>query len=372
MGKLAGLNALRGLAALTIMIFHVWGIHKLTLGPLNAFVPVYLGLGVPLFFVISGFSLFLSTRPRVGREGWIADYACRRFMRIAPLFYALVLFYIGFNIYYGSPVPWRFVFGTLSMLFNLMPGSQQSFVWAGWTIGVEMLFYLMLPYLLMGISGQRSAALITLLATGVSIVFYQFYTAQNYPEDYARTGFLSNIGVFLYGILGYFLYNALKDRPVARSSGLWLLALAVVLAAALYRWEFDPLPFLENRSLRWSPVFALLVVSQCLRPVSLLSNRPLAFLGRLSFGLYLWHPPLVYKMKGLYDYIDGTGLPPDQAFALCAVATLAILIPIAGLANVLIETPGVQAGEWWIRRREHARAGRSLVAHHPPLAAREA
>ncbi|MFA1645349.1 MAG: acyltransferase family protein, partial [Enterobacteriaceae bacterium] len=146
---LEGLNSLRGVAAVLIVIFHVLGIHGLKIPPQFSVVPAYFGLGVPLFFVISAFSLFLSTTSRVGKEGWLSSYAIRRFMRIAPLFYFIAVFYVIYiPLQFDSYISPMSFLGTISLLFNLMPGNHESMVWAGWTIGVEVLFYLIVPYLL--------------------------------------------------------------------------------------------------------------------------------------------------------------------------------------------------------------------------------
>ena len=92
--RYAGLTALRGIAALMVVLVHVWGIHKLALpDALNGIIQ-RCTLGVPLFFVISAFSLYLSTTSRIDQKGWLNDFLIRRFMRIAPLFYLMSLFYL--------------------------------------------------------------------------------------------------------------------------------------------------------------------------------------------------------------------------------------------------------------------------------------
>lgn len=88
--RLNGLHSLRGWAAILIVIFHTLGIAKLAIPDQFGFINSYFGLGVPLFFTISCFSLFISTSPRVGQDGWLSAYFFRRFFRVAPLFYFMV------------------------------------------------------------------------------------------------------------------------------------------------------------------------------------------------------------------------------------------------------------------------------------------
>jgi len=63
---LPGLHSLRGIAALMIVFFHVAGIPPLELPKGWTFINNYFGMGVPMFFVISAFSLFLSTYKKLG------------------------------------------------------------------------------------------------------------------------------------------------------------------------------------------------------------------------------------------------------------------------------------------------------------------
>ncbi|UZE19663.1 acyltransferase [Pseudomonas sp. B21-054] len=357
---LEGLNSLRGIAAVLIVIFHVLGMHGLKIPPQFSFVPAYFGLGVPLFFVISAFSLFLSTTSRVGKDGWLSSYAIRRFMRIAPLFYFVATFYLIYiPLQFGSYISPMSYFGTLSLLFNFMPGQHESMVWAGWTIGVEVLFYILVPYLLIFVRNIYISVIAVLAAVALSAVFYKFYLSASYPAGYAYMSFLGSIGVFFFGIFGFFLYSDLKARVHVRGIGYILLFLALLLTFGLVAKEQILLSIVGNRSSLWALVFVMLIVSQCLAPIFAITNPLFSYLGRLSFGLYLCHPPLVYMLKPVYGYFYqyfGDGF----AFVSSASVTLLILVPVARLMNFLIEEPGIRLGEKLISRR----VGKDFLAAH--------
>jgi len=348
---LEGLNSLRGVAAVLIVIFHVLGIHGLKIPPQLSFVPAYFGLGVPLFFVISAFSLFLSTTSRVGKEGWLSSYAIRRFMRIAPLFYFIATFYLIYiPLQFGSYIAPMSYFGTISLLFNLMPGKHESMVWAGWTIGVEVLFYVLVPYLLIFVKNIYVSVVAVLVAVVLSTVFYKFYLSPNYPAGYAYMSFMGSIGVFFFGIFGFFLYSVLKGRNHARAIGYILLFMALLITWGLVAKEQSLVPIVGNRSNLWALVFVMFVVSQCLSPILAITNPLFSYLGRLSFGLYLCHPPLVYMLKPVYGYLYQY-LSDGFAFWSSVVVTLIILVPVARLMNFLIEEPGIRLGEKMISGR---------------------
>jgi peptidoglycan/LPS O-acetylase OafA/YrhL len=111
--RLPGIHGLRCVAALTVLIFHL--VPNLpALPPSLTFTKNYFGAGVHLFFVLSAFSLMYSTTRRIGREGWIEDYLVKRYFRIAPLFYAMMLFFLLFNYFFWGAKPELFV-----ILFNV-------------------------------------------------------------------------------------------------------------------------------------------------------------------------------------------------------------------------------------------------------------
>lgn len=352
--NLIGLHSLRGLAAIAIVVFHTFGINNLVLPVELDFIKNYFGLGVPLFFVISAFSLFLSTTPRIGMVGWLHGYFIRRLLRIAPLFYFMIVFYCFF-------VPWEWgvflslndVFLNAFFLYGLVPGKHESVVMAGWTIGVEMMFYLIVPYLLVFITKGWHAIVFLLSAIAVSAVFYTLYQDASYPVGYAYMSFMGSIGVFAYGIPAYFAFKALSSKPAAvrEEVGMFLFIFSLAALVVLVVWGQRIAPFLGSRSNLWGGFFALLMVSQCLRPIPIIANRVFAHLGNLSFGLYLCHPPLIYVLKPVYLAIYARGMGSGISFALCVGLTIMLIIPIAKLVNMLIEQPGINLGELLIKRK---------------------
>jgi len=362
---LDGLNALRGLAATLVVIVHVWDINPLPETAGTGFMTRFFPLGVALFFVISAFSLCVSTHHRVRGDGWLSAFAIRRFMRIAPLFYVMALFYlfvvpaIG-----GGPLPWANFFLTVSFLFNLVPGQHVSLVWAGWTIGVEMLFYLVLPVVLVFVGSLRSAAVLLVAATAASCLFVHQLRAPTYPPNYADFSFLGSLGVFAWGIFGYFLFRSLQDHRHVRTIALAVLAASLLLAGFLVATDgrFFHLPV--TRSLLWAPVFGGLVLSQCLRPNLLFTNPVLSHLGTLSFSLYLCHPPMVHFLHPVFLRIYDLVPLPEAALAVCVLLTFALLYPVACIAYRLVEQPGIRAGERLIRRRRF-RDNRAAEAGRP-------
>ncbi|WP_137819726.1 acyltransferase [Pseudomonas sp. 2FG] len=348
---LTGLHSLRGLAALSIVVFHTLGIAKLAIPDQFGFINIYFGLGVPLFFTISCFSLFLSTSSRVGQDGWLSAYFFRRIFRIAPLFYSMTIFFLIFiYLKFGKTYSAIDIIMNFSLLYNLFPGKHESIVWAGWTIGVEVIFYLVVPYLLTLIKTIYSATAYCITMIALSAFAYTFYKSGGYPPGYAYMSFLGSIGVFSFGAPAYFLYKHLQKNPPI-NLGYTILAITLAIMVPVILFEGAVVPHIGSRSNLWGLVFALLIVSQCLKPFPLISNKAFAFLGKLSFGIYLCHPVIIYMLQPIYKRIYGFSLGNGVSFILCAILSIALVVVAAQIAHVLIERNGMRLGEWLISKR---------------------
>jgi peptidoglycan/LPS O-acetylase OafA/YrhL len=120
---------------------------------------------------------------------------------------------------------------SLSFAFNLVPSMHEGIVWASWTIGVEMIFYAMLPFFLSIATARISALGLALIAVAVSAVGRMYL--EELPNNYAHMAFISNLGAFCLGIFAYRLFSHSTDR-VRDSRIAWVatLAFAVPLARA--------------------------------------------------------------------------------------------------------------------------------------------
>ena len=82
---LGGVESLRAYAAFAIVIFHVIHLTQAAVPQSLEFMKNFFGYGVPLFFVVSAFSLAYGYEGRLSREGELTEFYLRRLMRIAPL-----------------------------------------------------------------------------------------------------------------------------------------------------------------------------------------------------------------------------------------------------------------------------------------------
>ena len=349
--RLPGIHGLRAVAALAVVIFHVHGIHQLELPPAFSLVKTHFGLGVHLFFVLSAFSIFFSTHNRIGRLHWIQDYFIRRFFRIAPFFYLMILVWCLFSLFqFNHAFPANEILFNFLFLFNFFPGKHDSIVWAGWTIGVEMIFYALMPVMLFYVQKIRLAIALFLLGSLISIEARISYDSQGeLLKAYGHHAFLSQFGVFCAGVVGYFLYwrrNAypqLMDNKIFYNS---ISILSIILMISLIFLSTETLiNFGRADILVWAISFALLSSGQAGCPWSIFTSRLAFFLGERSFSIYLLHPLVIYLMKPTYLHIYLIIKNPGIAFIACVIFTILALIPMITISYALIELPGIRLGQ---------------------------
>jgi peptidoglycan/LPS O-acetylase OafA/YrhL len=343
MVKLKGVHGLRGFAALAVLVFHFVHITKLDFPAslVKWIEPGY--LFVQLFFAISAFTLCYSQdrKPIALRE-----YAARRLLRIAPLFW----FVMGFNIlltlhYTGRPPEAISVLLNASLVFNLFPGYEASIVWAGWSVSVEMLFYLVLPavWLLRGYVALIAALLASVF---VSIWFWSIASNNpNFPQHYAYFSILGNLPQFMFGVLAFHLYRDISMRPSKSTQVGWI---ANGLAIALF-WTLlvDPLS-LRGRSpglyfAAWGATFAMLCIGQALAPARVLGSRLAQWIADRSYGIYLFHPIALAFGGGIgAKILVAFGEFRLVGLTTCLVLTIGVVLFAAQLSYRFIEQPAMR------------------------------
>lgn len=324
--ELRRLHGLRALAAAAVALFH-WaylfpGVAQALKGAgyvvwpwLTLALPLELGWqGVPLFFVLSAYLLSRQWWSRGITVGAVGRYLGRRAMRIYPAFW-LQLLVLALLMQVGLwPVPdwgWREWLATLALWVH-MPGlwvTPLNGVW--WTLPVELLFYLCLP-LLIGVA-RRMGIWVMWLGCVVATLAWRWAAVARYPgqDMSAHLPVLDALpGVLSTFAAGVVLAHALEgmDRE-GRSLKLWWLGVAVgagvVLQAALQLTLPD----------YWRGHLWLLVWGTCFASAVALGvgawlrwsgaprwafGRMAVWLGERSFGIYLWHFPVLQVLDRLW------------------------------------------------------------------------
>lgn len=367
-GRLDFLDTLRGLAAVYVVIYHMTLLSRPDLEApawLHKFVHAG-GAGVTLFFVVSAFSLCYTMPFRLRKTRPVASFYLQRFFRIAPLFYVAIVFYLFRDVIMFDVLrPLGEVLASVLFVFNLVPEGQQGFVWASWTIGVEMLFYAVFPLLYFRTNNIYDAIgwligsflVWEVVKLGVS---YLPWSAEA-QASIVQWSVFKHLPVFLAGVLVFHLVKGrlgiVDDSPVRRSRGRAMILGGVMLFAALLNgW----LPNIFGSPYYWQAVVAgLLLVGLCDAPVALVVNRATTYLGKLSYSIYLVHPTVLYLLNPVYQWLFEHVPTKSAAFLSCFAVSLAIVVAISEVTFRLIEKPGIALGrsldQRWLNRVAVAR-----------------
>jgi peptidoglycan/LPS O-acetylase OafA/YrhL len=378
---LAFIDALRGWAFLSVLLVHVQTIVTLPrrvgqlAGPAN--------YGVQFFFVISALTLFMSYEARSSLDRRpLAAFFIRRLFRIAPLFWLAIPTYLAFlgtgpresapnGVHAGQ------ILATFFFVHGWYPTSINSVVPGGWSIAVEMTFYLIVPLCFTVLKTLRASVVASLLTFGCSIaisVSAKRLLTGSFPENllgrFTYYWFPRQIAVFFLGFVLFFLirrFRGSSDVQMRSRRRLFQvipeISLLIIFAMSLVS---DRLPV----AYFWfSAAFALLAFGLSFRPVWLLVNPLTRYVGKVSFSAYITHF-MIIESVGRWTL---TALGTPAGGGAHGIVTFAIVYVVCGIATVLassltytmIEVPGQDMGKSLIRLLRYGRA-RPLVPSRSP------
>jgi peptidoglycan/LPS O-acetylase OafA/YrhL len=374
--RAAAIDGLRAIAAVSVVVYHAWlytlpvvtASHRDTLGDQ---VIHELRLGLVLFFVLSGFLLYqpwvrsaLSGRPapRLGA------YLLRRGARILPAYYLVVVGSIAllWSIK-GAPgvrLPptgdlWTFaVFGQ-----NLSDATLLKLDPPLWTLAVEVSFYLALPALGWLALRVRGSGRTGQLAVPVAMILVGL--AYNRAIDGTAALFPSKLlpAMAPYFAAGMIAAVLAEGRAPGRRLMWALLAGGSLIVVGDGWWAAEEATrgshSLWLHVLRDLPAalgFACIIAAaaRATRPPRALAARPVAWVGRVSYGIYLWHVPLIVFLRA------HGALPLSTAGALAVALPLTVVV--AALSWYLVERPIQERARHLTRRSDVLARTRAVPA----------
>ncbi|MFC3814348.1 acyltransferase family protein [Lysobacter sp. GCM10012299] len=373
MSRLPGLDLLRAIAVIWVMLFHSFLVGGL--GPDFAWLSRFGWMGVDIFFVLSGFLIgrqVLAPLARGERLSFAAFYS-RRAWRIVPAFAVVLAIYVAFPALHeadGMAPWWQFATFTMNLLVHY--DTQAAFSHA-WSLCVEEHFYLVFPALAWWLTRRPSVAKFAGLCVFVLLAGIAVRTGtwlHDAALDPPRNWFVEDIyyptwnrldgllaGVVLATLSVY--RPALWARMGERANAFLVIGLLMM---ALAFWLFRERTGLLGNSIGW-PVLSAAIACLVVAGASTRSwigrwHVPgAAWIAAISYSLYLSHK-LVFHAVDLQfgQWLQDRGL---IAFAVYALATLAG----GALLHYAVERPFLQLRA----RRESTR--RSAAASGEPVTA---
>lgn len=325
-GRLVEVDALRGLAALAVVLFHYTTRFNELFG---ASPPATISFpdghyGVNLFFIISGFVIFM-TLEKTSRP---MDFVVSRFSRLFPAYWAAIILTFSITHLLGLPgklVDFNTAVGNLIMIHGLFHIPHVDGVY--WTLEVELLFYCgmfllyrlrclhLIHHVLLGLLALRLTYFALARGFGIDL-----------PWTISRFLILDYIPWFALGISIYLAtsrHNAGAWRQTAVTAGCAVLTLLIVDS-----------PFLAALAVALGSAAFLAASGRA----PLLQHRVMVWLGSISYPLYLLHENIGWSLQ---LRLAALGVPTD----LTVLITLAISLAMASALTRWVEQPAMR----WIR-----------------------
>ena len=415
------MTGLRFVAALSVVIAHGFDtIFRLEIAPLavTEWLPRIAGLGMTLFFVLSGFVIHYNYRVAVTRGGLngLGGFLWARFARLYPLYFFIVLldvlvgrklfdFMVGrgddfievvqaLPYYLTFTQSWIYVpYGNSSLIY--VAGANSSLTWS---ISTEWFFYLSYPLIALLVLRARRPAVVIIAAVAWCAVWIAFVRILSHYSSLidvwaidhygllagASNGFKDSflrwlmyfspylrIGEFILGCLMAQLYLLVQDRRPSGHEQIFgrvLLALGIVsIPVVIYLMYAGRWPLIRQLDLNFGLAPSAAVILFCAARYQtlfsrFLNTRPVVALGEASYSMYLIHF-LVFILA--WSFLGGVlaATTGNIIFLSCRLTFLFVLIIVLSLGlHAFIEAP---ARRWlrglWQKSPHAAQTGHGLL-----------
>lgn len=347
----ARLDALRGIAILSVIVFHAFIIRPFS-GPWWMRFIGQGDQGVGLFYIVSALTLTLSWQHRQQVDRAPAEaFWVRRFFRIAPVFYLMLLVSALVTRGNSTVVPpamrghiftWPNLLTHLTFTFGWLPWYQNSWIGVEWSIGVEMTFYAFFPLIIRFLyPALRPWQWLTLGTVSALIWPWLFHHLWfGWPSWATAFPIWTFPAQFIWFGAGFAVVSMRLKPENIRWGVLWLLW---ALWMGWHGWTA------RTANLLWVlPNFLLVWLTWHNHPGVrwLTHNRILRFVGTRSYSLYLIHW-IVLDLVTRLPWADPHDL---SAFWLRLGAALTISLVLSDLSYRYIEKPGIRLGKAVISR----------------------
>lgn len=323
------------------------------------------GLGVTIFFVLSGYLITTLLRAECSAAGTVrfGAFYLRRWLRLIPPLFIVVIAAavlssmsaIRGTFTAGGLRAVLFYLGNYYVIFGNWQGIPQG-LGVVWSLAVEEHFYLFYPpcvLLLQRLPGGAARALALAVPCAAVLGWRIWLSAHGGSEDYLTMATDTRIDAILVGCAMGWWHNPWLDpvprRSLPRDSALAACCVLALLGTLVYRDEWFRVTWrFTLQSLAIAPLIYLAVARADQAPYRWLNTRPMAYIGTVSYTVYLSHHIIMNLVAGLWPQLGWLA-----ATGVCVAATLAV----AESMRRIVEEPCTR-----LRKRLHAGLRRAPAA----------
>lgn len=340
--RVLGWDLLRGLCALAVAAYHLMYWQDLaTIHTLGSY-------GVYLFFILSGASLAYTYADAINAGQFSAlRFLWSRYVRLAPLYLALM----------AAVLPWKLLKDGTSVgltttyllnatfLFGFFNPSLNAVLVGGWSLGIEAIFYLLFPVLMLSFRRWwlASSVFLGLLLVQATWIFASFTSSGGYAQN---TTHYFQAPAFVAYFMGGCVLGVLTQKKWLEPTGNSLRALVILLAGFVLFVLINPVQSGDEifgwRGIILSSVCFLMVYAATRIRLHVRLQKLSEHLGDATYGLYLLHPVLFFGLVQIIFPRSGISNPTqwtDDARILFGVLVIGAAFLLAILSERYFEKP---------------------------------
>lgn len=314
-------DGVRAVAAIMVFLQHLQTVPYVVFGP----------AGVWLFFTLSGYLLylvFLRIEQPLPTGNTLIAYLVRRFFRIVPLFVAVL---VVMSMYWTQP------WGEINPLWiNLhllgLMGDHHL-----WTIKVELIFYVLLPFIILGLAPLVTPKVRLAALLGLAFPVWWYFERQMVM---VLNGGMPYFTPFILGMAAVHIQPMISPKIGRILVALGLIGILGFGLDVHIAEQYRQLIGFTDWMAMWAmghfvyPACMLVVLGVASFKSRFWGNAWLRLLGVVGYGFYLWHPIVI-------NYVGSFDLPIWQYNIICFIASFGLAI----LGYLLVERPGIRLGK---------------------------
>lgn len=357
--KLDYIDSLRGVAILMVILVHTAQTVQGTSYLISSFAK-FGQMGVVLFFCLSAITQCMSLERTKLNKKDIKHFYIKRYFRIAPLYYTGIIFYSLLTVILNYYNPARAalhqqytinnILANIFFVHGIYPSANNNIVPGGWSIGTEMLFYLIVPFVFLLYRKTINKIwyfIFPLIMLAFSLIF--FYMGNYYFNfNVANNSFwyynlINHLPVFIFAISYYFLFQNIEINKLFKY--LLLFVFLILLIANIYffvnHFSITLAPFLAS--------IAFIVLIIIFKEFKRLNNKVLIKIGQLSYSMYIFHFIFAFQLSKILLNKIQHFCSLNFTFLICYVSSIAFAFLAAIVSQNVIEKKGIAFGKKFLK-----------------------
>lgn len=305
-----GLNGIRAIASLIVVIWHTDQFSKVfNLSEIGFYANGMDGNAVDMFFVLSGFLItyLLLAEKEKTKTLHLKHFYFRRILRLWPLYYlsvviSLILIYLGIvpkiSNLASSIFLYTFFMANVAYLLNLAISSIMPL----WSVGVEEQFYLIWPHIIKRTSSYLKVFIsIFFLFLIIKLCVYLLLSPKSLLFYFLS---ITRIDIMAIGAIGaYLVYSNHNILKIIYRKEIQILSWFILIASIVYK----PIHIFSFIDQELNAVFYMIIilnVSSNKSSLISLENTFMNFIGKISYGIYVYHMIIIYVISYTISFLD--------------------------------------------------------------------